>query len=100
MSGEKSNEHSIPGPYGPIRTRDLPPEGCQRWVVRRKAVVVAAVRGGLLELNEALKRYNLTIDEFIAWGMAIDRHGLAGLRTTRVQEYRHRLPEGALPPRN
>jgi hypothetical protein len=54
----------------------------KRWVIRRKAEVVDAVRGGLLSLEEACKRYTLTVDEFLAWQNSIDRHGLAGLRTT------------------
>ena len=45
------------GPDGsPLTIADLPPEGTQRWVIRRKAEVVAAVRGGLLSLEEACKR--------------------------------------------
>jgi len=54
---------------------DLPPPNTKRWVVRRKAEVIAAVRGGLLSLD-ACKRYNLTIDEFVAWQRLIERHGL------------------------
>ena len=49
---------------------------------------VAAVRGGLLSLEEACARYTLTVDEFLSWQMSIDQHGLAGLRTTRLQQYR------------
>ncbi|WP_397421587.1 DUF1153 domain-containing protein, partial [Phenylobacterium sp.] len=59
-----------------------------RWVIRRKAEVVAAVRGGLISLEEALERYSLTSDEFVSWQRSIERHGLAGLRTTRLQQYR------------
>jgi uncharacterized protein DUF1153 len=36
---------------------DLPSPGTKRWVPMRKAVVVAAVRGGLLSLEEACSRY-------------------------------------------
>ena len=60
----------------------------KRWVIRRKAEVVAAVRGGLLSLEEACSRYTLTVEEFLAWQYSIDQHGLAGLRTTRIQQYR------------
>jgi hypothetical protein len=59
-----------------------------RWVIRRKAEVVAAVRGGLITLEEALERYSLTNDEFLSWQRSIERHGMAGLRTTRLQQYR------------
>jgi len=49
---------------------------------------LAAVRGGLLSLEEACSRYTLTVDEFLSWQFSIDQHGLAGLRTTRIQQYR------------
>jgi Protein of unknown function (DUF1153) len=74
---------------GPLTLADLPAPGTKkRWVVRRKAQVVAAVRGGLLSLEEACSRYMLTVDEFLSWQSSIDQHGLAGLRTTRIQQYR------------
>ena len=77
------------GPDGsPLTIADLPPPSTKRWVIRRKAEVVAAVRGGLLSLEEACQRYTLTIDEFLSWQRLIDRHGLPGLRSTRVQDYR------------
>jgi Protein of unknown function (DUF1153) len=77
------------GPDGsPLTVADLPSSTTNRWVIRRKAEVVAAVRGGLLSLDEACRRYTLTVDEFLSWQMSIDRHGLAGLRTTRIQKYR------------
>ena len=53
------------GPDGsPLTIADLPPSSTKRWVIRRKAEVVAAVRGGLLSLEEACSRYTLTVDEF------------------------------------
>ena len=78
------------GPDGsPLTIADLPPTNTKRWVIRRKAEVVAAVRGGLLSLDEACERYKLTVEEFLSWQSSIDDHGLAGLRTTRIQHYRH-----------
>ena len=77
------------GPDGsPLTIADLPAPGTKRWVIRRKAEVVAAVRGGLLSLEEACSRYTLTVEEFLSWQYSIDQHGLAGLRTTRIQQYR------------
>jgi hypothetical protein len=77
------------GPDGsPLTIADLPPQNTTRWVTRRKAEVVAAVRGGLLSLDDACKRYSLTIDEFLNWQRLINRHGLQGLRTTKIQNYR------------
>ena len=69
------------GPDGsPLTIADLPAPGTKRWVIRRKAEVVAAVRGGLLSLEEACSRYTLTVEEFLSWQYSIDQHGLAGLR--------------------
>jgi hypothetical protein len=82
----------VMGPDGsPLTIADLPSPGTQeRWVIRRKALVVAAVRGGLLSLQEACNRYTLTVDEFLSWQSTIDQHGLAGLRATRIQQYRQK----------
>ena len=78
------------GPDGsPLTIADLPPTNTRRWVIRRKAEVVAAVRGGLLSLEEACQRYKLTVEEFLSWQASIDEYGLAGLRTTHIQQYRH-----------
>jgi hypothetical protein len=77
------------GPDGsPLTIADLPAPGTTRWVIRRKAQVVAAVRGGLLSMEEACSRYMLTVDEFLSWQSSLQLHGLAGLRTTRIQQYR------------
>ena len=85
----RSRVKFVIGPDGsPLTIADLPDTNTTRWVIRRKAQVVAAVRGGLLSLEEACDRYRLTVDEFLSWQQSIDKHGLAGLRTTKVQEYR------------
>lgn len=89
MLPPQSSQASVVGPEGQRITRDsLPPPNTKRWVIRRKAEVVAAVRGGLLTLDEACQRYALTTEEFLSWQRAIETHGLPGLRTTRLQEYR------------
>ena len=77
------------GPAGqPMSRDDLPPTGTKRWVIRRKAEVVAGVRAGLITLEEACRRYALSVEEFLSWQRLIERHGLAGLRATRIQQYR------------
>lgn len=79
----------VVGPDGKILTiEDLPPPDTRRWVARRKAEVVTAVRAGLLTFDQACERYNLSQEEFEGWVHAIDRHGLGGLRVTRIQEFR------------
>ena len=66
-------EQYVVGPTGtPLTLHDLPPANTDRWVIRRKAEVVAAVRGGLISLEDALARYRLTAEEFLAWQKAID----------------------------
>jgi len=85
----RSRVNYVIGPDGsPLTIADLPHPSTKRWVIRRKAEVVAAVRGGLLSLEEACTRYTLTVEEFLSWQRSIDRHGLAGLRATRIQDYR------------
>lgn len=86
----KTKMKYVIGPNGsPLTVADLPQPTTRRWVIRRKAEVVAAVRGGLLSLEEACQRYTLTVEEFLSWQSSIDKHGLAGLRTTRIQSYRY-----------
>lgn len=81
------------GPAGrPITLEDLPPPGTKRWVVRRKAEVVAAVRAGLISLEEACRRYTLSAEEFELWQRLMTEFGVRGLRTTRIQKYR--APKG------
>ena len=78
-------------PDGALLTiADLPAPETKRWVIRRKAIVVAAIRGGLLTLEEARNRYALTVDELLDWQYSIDRHGFAGLRITHIQKYPRR----------
>ncbi len=45
----------------------LPSPKTRRWVMRRKAQVVTAVRNGILSLNEACERYHLSEEEFKSW---------------------------------
>jgi len=70
------------------RDFDLPPPDTKRWVTRRKAVIVNAVRIGLISREEVCRRYELSVEEFLAWQRAIDTHGVPGLRVTRLQIYR------------
>ncbi|HEX8127182.1 MAG TPA: DUF1153 domain-containing protein [Allosphingosinicella sp.] len=77
------------GPLGePLTLDSLPPPSTTRWVVRRKAEVVAAVNGGLLTVDEACARYTLSLEEFASWQRAVDRSGMPGLRVTRIQHYK------------
>ena len=89
IENQKIRPVKVIGPLGESLTMDtLPPPQTTRWVVRRKAEVVAAVNGGLLNVDEVCERYSLTAEEFAGWQRAIDRSGMPGLRVTRIQHYR------------
>ncbi len=89
IENQKIRPAQVIGPLGESLTLDsLPPANTRRWVVRRKAEVVAAVNGGLLSVDEACDRYGLTVEEFATWQRAIDRSGMPGLRVTRIQHYK------------
>ena len=77
------------GPSGEHLTlQDLPPSDTVRWVIRRKAELVAAIRGGLLSSDDACERYQLSEEELESWANSLARHGLRGLRSTKLQLYR------------
>ena len=59
-----------------------------RWTVRRKAAVVEAVRSSRASIEQICDRYQISVDEFLAWERDLDRHGISGLRATRLQIYR------------
>jgi hypothetical protein len=89
LENQKIRPAQVIGPLGePLTLDSLPPPQTTRWVVRRKAEVVAAVNGGLLTVNDVCERYSLTLEEFASWQRAIDRSGMPGLRVTRIQHYR------------
>ena len=77
------------GPLGEALTiESLPSPETRHWVVRRKAEVVAAVTGGLLSIEEACERYDLSVEEYMLWQESLRRSGMLGLRVTSVQHYR------------
>jgi hypothetical protein len=89
IRADKTGDPYVVGPLGqPLTLKQLPPAGFGHWVPRRKAEVVAAVRGGLLTMDEALQRYNMTIEEYAGWERAVAHFGLSGLRTTQTTQYR------------
>jgi hypothetical protein len=76
---------------GDLGQRNVPelPKG-----LRSGAGGVGPLRAGRITLEEALHRYQLTEEEYRSWERAFEQHGLAGLRSTRLQQYR-----GPRPPR-
>ena len=77
-------------PLLPAENREREPNWSETFgrTVRRKAVVVEAVRGGWIPIEEVCELYSISVDEFLAWERDLDRYGLHGLRTTRYQIYR------------
>ena len=53
--------YNLPGGETPSSTTDLPPSDTKRWVTRRKAVLVNAVRTGVISLEEVCRRYELSV---------------------------------------
>ncbi len=89
MFERPSRPNGTIGPTGKSLTvESLPPPDTTRWVIRRKAEVVAAVRNGLIGQDEACERYRLSAEEFLNWEQLIAAHGLRGLQVTRLQQYR------------
>jgi hypothetical protein len=77
----------------------VPSPHTKRWVARRKAEIVNAVRNGKMDIEDACRHYMLSTEEFAAWERAIEAHGVAGLRVTRLQVYRDTPPTRLAKPR-
>ena len=95
----RKSQIQLAGANAPMLTLDdLPPAETQRWVARRKAQVVHAVQTGLLPLEEALRLYRLTFEEFASWQRALLRYGTVGLKASRlhVSEASERLGQARL----
>ena len=77
MSERPSRPNGVTGPTGKSLTvESLPPPDTKRWVIGRKAEVVAAVRNGLIGLDEACEFYRMSVEEFRNWeqSIGIDRY--------------------------
>lgn len=88
MSAPSDEMRSGESPNATPLMENLPGSDTKRWVVRRKAAVVAAVRSGRITIEEACRTYQLSEEELLSWERAFEINGLAGLRTTRIQQYR------------
>jgi transposase-like protein len=76
-------------PLTKIAAPELPPPDTTRWTPRRKASVVKAVISDVMSLEEVCRRYGLSVDEFRSWHDAMQKHGMPGLYTTKLQKYRY-----------
>ncbi len=88
MSGNGASRAVIDSYGKPLTSDMLPPADTVRWVSRRKAQVVCAVRGDLISRQEACDRYGISDDELSTWEKLLDDHGPKALRVTRTQVYR------------
>ncbi|QQR69907.1 MAG: DUF1153 domain-containing protein [Alphaproteobacteria bacterium] len=91
MSALPPASHTVSAsPIGPSKAElSLPPADTKRWVMRRKAQVVAAVRKGDISPEDACTRYNISPEELQSWQKLIESHGVTALRATKLQDYRH-----------
>ena len=48
----------------------------RRWTIRRKAALLGAIRSGVLTLEQARRRYALSVDELRAWERDFEQHGV------------------------
>ena len=69
------------------------PSGTERWVARRKAIVVDAIGHGLLSRDEAVDRYGLTEEELEGWISTASRLGSAGLKIKAIKKIAWRQPQ-------
>jgi len=61
--------------------------------MRRKAAVVEAVHTGQITIEQACRRYSLSVEEFLSWHNTIQSHGVEGLQITKLQNYRYARPK-------
>ena len=64
MRSRSRDGSQVPGDI--LEPAGIPPRDT-RWVWRRKAKVVSAVNSGVLSLDEACRRYEMSIEEFLSW---------------------------------
>lgn len=78
----KDLQGNIIAPY------DLPAVDTVRWTPNLKAIVVRAVHGSMITLEEALNRYHMTEKEFLIWEQGLKDEGKHGLKVTHFQRRR------------
>lgn len=78
-----------------IAPYDIPPAGMNRWTPARKALVVRAVQGELITLDEVLERYKMTEPEFRRWESSLKTDGALGLKVTKFQQLKRQKAQSA-----
>ena len=54
---------------------------------------MAAVKGGLLSIEEACERYDLSFEELMLWQSTVERSGMPGLRVKTIQHYKSAISQ-------
>ena len=88
MAAEVSRATTVRGPDGEVLSRADLPEPGTRWTARRKAIVAAAIYGGIISMEEATAMYMLSVDEYHAWERASQKGGYMQLRVNKIRENR------------
>lgn len=76
------------GPDGGIITIEDLPLPSQRATPGRKALLLFAVRGGLISVTQLRSLYGVSDEEFEHWKAMYHQHGAKGLRASKLQQYR------------
>lgn len=63
-----------------------PPTG--RWTARRKEAVVTALRQATVTRDQVIAQLGVGDEELTGWQARLNRHGQAGLKTTKLQGFR------------
>lgn len=78
----------VRGPKGiPICINDLPASNETRWIKSKKEIVASAVRGGLLTIEEAGRRYRLSQEELDGWMERISSDVMAGAQIRGIMNH-------------
>ncbi len=83
-----SNASMIDSRRNQMMLNELPALDTKRWIVRRKAAVVAAVKNGAITLDDVCWLFDISVEEFLTWQEKIEKHGVRGLRVTKLQDIR------------
>ena len=89
LENQKIRPAQVIGPLGePLTLDSLPPPARRAGSSAARPRSSPPLRAGCLSVDEACKRYSLSLEEFTSWQRAVDRSGMPGLRVTRIKQYR------------
>lgn len=59
-----------------------------KWTIKRKKGVLDQIDSGAIDEVKAFQLYGTTRQELDEWRRMIDKHGIKGLRVTKLTKYR------------